>query len=180
MFFLCVNRSGGFQFCKIKNSSLICSILLVVEPDAATKLCSLYFREKQHKRLSSPVPCDNYKLASNLSVNVIKSGLVSHTYHVRQPSPWLVSVLRPTLSLLFNVNRTRGSVAPRVFVFPTSTLYKARAPRHNNGPGFSTSSLAKLSNEVANVTNILNSPHYSELYCTLKEKESGAPLDAAG
>ena len=90
MFFLCVNRSGGFQFCKIKNSSLICSILLVVEPDAATKLCSLYFREKQHKRLSSPVPCDNYKLASNLSVNVIKSGLVSHTYHVRQPSPWLV------------------------------------------------------------------------------------------
>ena len=174
MFFLCVNRSGGFQFCKIKNSSLICSILLVVEPDAATKLC---FREKNNTNVSALC----FTLASHhISVVLMLLKVVLFLIFIMSDSPWLVSMLRASLSLLLSVNRTRGSVAPRVFVFPTSTFYKARAPRHNNGPGFSTSSLAKLSNEVANVTNILNSPHYSELHCTLKEKESVAPLDAAG
>ena len=86
-------------------------------------------------------------------------------------------MLRAAVSLLLGVNRTRSSLPPRVFIFPTSAIYKAA---HHNGPEFSTSSLAKLSNDAANITNILNSPQYSELHRTLREKESGGPLDTAG
>ena len=72
--------------------------------------------------------------------------------------------------------KNRSSLPPRVFVLPSSAFYKAA---HHNGPGFSTSSLAKLSNDVASITNILCSPEYSELHRTLREKESGGPLDTA-